>query len=53
MPYQPFHQAIDETLKSPEKCWPFLCLSSALLAQAYKIVTTTVCVQRDNCSGNT
>ena len=27
MPYLPFHRAIDETLKSPEKCWPFLCLN--------------------------
>ena len=27
MPYRPFHPAIDETLKIPEKCWPFLCLN--------------------------
>ena len=27
MPYQPFHRAIDETLKSLEKCMPFLCLN--------------------------
>ena len=25
IPYQPFHRAIDETLRIPEKCWPFLC----------------------------
>ena len=25
IPYRPFHGAIDETLKIPEKCWPFLC----------------------------
>ena len=24
IPYRPFHRAIDETLKIPEKCWPFL-----------------------------
>ena len=23
----PFYRAIDETLKSLEKCWPFLCLN--------------------------
>ena len=27
MPYRHFHQAIDETFKSPEKCWPFLYLN--------------------------
>ena len=27
MPYRPFHRAIDETLKSLEKCWSFLCLN--------------------------
>ena len=27
MPYRPFHRAIDETLKSPEKFWPFLYLN--------------------------
>ena len=27
MPYRLFHRAIDETLKSPGKCWPFLCLN--------------------------
>ena len=26
--YRPFHRAIDETLKIPEKCWPFLYLNS-------------------------
>ena len=24
IPFRPFHRAIDETLKIPEKCWPFL-----------------------------
>ena len=56
MPYRPFHQAINETLKIPEKCWPFLYLdlpeynffSSALLAHAHKMIITTVCVQIDN-----
>ena len=28
IPYLPFHRAIDETLKIPEKCWPFLYLNS-------------------------
>ena len=55
VPYQPFHRAIDETLKIPEKCWPFLHLnlleygSWAPPAYAYKMVTTTVSVQIDNC----
>ena len=48
-----FHRAIDETLKIPEKCWPFLYLnftrvnsiSSTLSAHAYKMVITTECVQ--------
>ena len=26
IPYRPFHRAIDETLKIPEKCWRFLYL---------------------------
>ena len=49
VPYRPFHQTIDETLKIPEMCWPSLCLnfaecsSSALSAHAYKMVITTVC----------
>ena len=29
MPYRPFRRAIDETLKIPEKCWPFLHLNLA------------------------
>ena len=52
IPYRPFHRAIDETLRVPEQCWPFLYLnftSSALTAQAFKMVITTVCVQIDNC----
>ena len=56
----PFHRAIDETLKIPEKRWPFLYpnftrvyCSSALPSHAYKIVITTVCIQRDNCFYNT
>ena len=52
MPYRLFHRAIDETLKIPSKCRPFLYLnlpkynfcSSALPAQGSKIVITTVCV---------
>ena len=54
LPYRPFYRAIDRTLKIPEKCWSFLYLnstraeySSALPAHAYKMVTTTVCVQMD------
>ena len=53
--FRPFHRAIDETLKIPEKCWPFLyqnlleCYSSDLSAHADKMVITTVCVQIDNC----
>ena len=52
IPYRPFHQAIEETLKSagcfcirilPEYC------SSALPAHGYKMVSTNVCVQIDNC----
>ena len=27
IPYRSFHRAIDETLKIPEKCWPFLYLN--------------------------
>ena len=27
IPYRPFHRAIDETLKFPEQCWPFLYLN--------------------------
>ena len=26
IPYRPYHPAIDETLKIPEKCWSFLYL---------------------------
>ena len=54
IPYRPFHRAIDESLKIPEKCWPFLYLnlpeyrSSGLPAHPYKMVITTVCVQIDN-----
>ena len=28
IPYRPFHRAVDETLKIPEECWPFLYLNS-------------------------
>ena len=58
MPYRPFHRAIDETLKTPEKCWTFLCLnlpeygiilqfssaSPRLLPPAYVYKETTVFV---------
>ena len=27
IPYRPFHRAIDETLRIPEYCWPFLFLN--------------------------
>ena len=33
IPYRPFHRAIDETLKVPEKCWPFLCLNFTRVLQ--------------------
>ena len=56
IPYRPFHRAIDETFQNsagrfcisilPEYC------SSALTAQAYKMVITTVFVQIDNCFYN-
>ena len=37
IPYQPFHQAIDETLKIPEKCWASLCLNFARVFQLSSI----------------
>ena len=56
IPLRPFHRAIEETLKIPEKCWQLLyqnftrVCSSALSAHADKmVVITTVCVQIDNC----
>ena len=33
MPYRPFHRAIDETLKIPEKCWPLLYLNFTRVLQ--------------------
>ena len=27
IPYRPYRRAIDETLKIPERCWPFLYLT--------------------------
>ena len=33
IPYRPFHRAIDETLKIPEKCWPFLYLNFTRVLQ--------------------
>ena len=33
IPYRPFHQAIDETLKIPEKCLPFLYLNFTRVLQ--------------------
>ena len=53
IPYRPFHQATDETLKIPEKYRNLAeYCSSALPAHAYKMVITTVCVQIDNCFRN-
>ena len=33
IPYRPFHRAIDETLKIPEKCGPFLYLNFTRVLQ--------------------
>ena len=33
IPYRPFHQAIDETLRIPEQCWPFLYLNFTRVLQ--------------------
>ena len=33
IPYRPFHRAIDETLKIPEQCWPFLYLNFTRVLQ--------------------
>ena len=33
IPYRPFHRAIDETLRIPEWCWPFLYLNFTKVLQ--------------------
>ena len=33
IPHRPFHRVVDETLKIPEKFWPFLYLNSARILQ--------------------
>ena len=33
VPYRHFHRTIDETLKIPEKCWPFLYLNFTRVLQ--------------------
>ena len=47
--------AIDETLRIPEWCWPFLYLNFTRILQfsSKAQVITAVCVQIDNCFCNT
>ena len=41
VPFRPFHQAINETLKIPEKCWPFLYLKFTRVLQ---FSSTSLCL---------
>ena len=53
IPFQPFHRAIDETLKILESVILPEYWSSALPAHTYKMVITAVCVQIDSSFCNT